>query len=179
MRQARATRALALFGAFALLTAGECSIGDLGDILDEPGTINVTNVGSEIAVIAILTDDVKSYPTLAGGSSASVKTNVGGAYQVRVVMTPESTAAYRENLTSLRQLVEKQLARTATSAERVQLFIDLAGIKASIQALENQNAAGCSGRIKLEADTKTSVTATVSWMASSGAGFWDTTCGSS
>lgn len=161
------------------LTAEECSMGDLGGLVNKPGTITVTNSGNaESAVIAIISDDVKSYPTLGPGQSASVETNVGGTYQVRVVMTPENAAAYRAELQSLRALVEKQIDGTANAADKTKLFIDLAGVKAAIRALESQNAAGCSGSIRLSTESKATVSATVSWSATSGGGFWDATCGS-
>ncbi|HWH24031.1 MAG TPA: hypothetical protein VNW68_03950, partial [Candidatus Limnocylindria bacterium] len=123
-------------------------------------------------------DDVKSYPTLAAGQLASIQTNVGGRYEVRVVMTPENTQRYRDNLATLRSLVEREIDGSASAAERIRLFLDLVGIKAAIRALESSNAAGCSGRIKLAADEDTDVIATVNWVATSGAGFWDATCGS-
>jgi hypothetical protein len=172
----RAVRLLALAAAFCILVAGDCEI-DL-ELLNKPGTIVVTNIGTEVAVVAILADDVKSYPTLAGGASASVETNVGGAYRVRVVMTPENTQAYRQGLAELRGLVEKQISGSASPVEKTRLFLDLAGIKAAIQALEQANAAGCSGRIKTSVDEAASVIATVNWVPQGGAGFWDTTCGS-
>jgi hypothetical protein len=163
--------------AFVVLTAGECEIGDIGNILARPGTITVTNTGdTETAVVAILADDVKSYPTLASGSSASVKTNVGGAYQVRVVMTPENAQRYRDNLNSLKQLVQKQVDGTATTQEKTRLFSDLAGINAAIKALEQANAAGCSGNLALSPDEALTASATIAWVPQAGAGFWDTTC---
>ena len=162
---------------FAIVSGGECELSEIGDIPQEPGTIAVWNAGdTEVAVVAILADDVKSYPTLAPGSTAAVKTNVGGAYQVRVVMTPENVQAYRENLNALKQLVQKQIDGSATSAEKARLFTDLAGINAAIRALEQANAAGCSGTIKLKEDQAVSVTASVRWVAQGGAGFWDTNC---
>lgn len=176
--KSRPLRLMALAAAFALLAGGECNIGDLGNILDVPGTITVTNIGTEPAVIAILADDVKSYPTLASGSSATVQTNVGGAYRLSVVMTPENAATYRANLLSLRQLVERAIAGSSDPVEKTRLFLDLSGIKIAIQSLSNANAAGCSGRIKLDADEQTEVVATVNWVTSTGTGFWDLTCGS-
>jgi hypothetical protein len=174
----RASRLLALAAVFVIVSGGECSIGDLGSLLDAPGRISVTNIGTEPAVIAILADDVKSYPTLAGGATASVQTNTGGRYEVRVVMTPENAATYRADLASLRTLVEKQISDATDPAEKTRLFLDLAGIKAAIQALSNSNAAGCSGTITLDAEETAEVAATVNWVTSSGAGFWDVTCGS-
>ena len=162
------------------LTAEECDLGDLGGVVNRPGTIVVTNVSDgQVAVIAILADDVTSYPTLAAGGSASVETNVGGKYEVRVVMTPENTVTYRAELRSLRSLVEKQIDGTTNPVEKTQLFVDLAGIKAAIEELESQNAAGCSGSITLNTDSAERVSATVRWSPQSGGGFWDATCGSS
>lgn len=161
------------------LTAEECDLGDLGTMVNRPGTITVTNVSADqTAVIAILADDVKSYPTLDSGGSATIQTNVGGTYQVRVVMTPENAAEYRAELVSLRRLVEMRLDGTADPVAKTRLFLDLAGIKAAIQALENERAAGCSGRITLSTDEAAGVMATVNWSATSGSGFWDATCGS-
>lgn len=170
-----------VFGVFAfvLLSAGDCEIGDLGALINKPGSIRVTNTGAtETAVVAIIASDVKSYPTLAAGASATAETNVGGSYQVLVVMTPENTDAYRQSLLEVRTRVEKLIGGTASSAEKTQLFIQLAGIKASIQALESSNAASCSGNIKLSQDEAASVSATVTWVPQGASGFWDLTCGS-
>ena len=164
--------------AFVVLSAGECELSSLGDILDKPGNIVVTNAGTEIAVVAIIADDVKSYPTLAGGATASAETNVGGQYQVRVVMTPENTQRYREDLVSLKQIVSKLVDGTLTTQEKTRLFSQLAGINAAIAALEQANAAGCSGVISLNQDNAETVNANVRWVPQSGAGFWDATCGS-
>ena len=170
---------LVIFGvlAFVLFSAGDCEFSSLGGILDKPGQIVVTNIGTETAVVAILADDVKSYPTLAGGATASAQTNVGGPYQVRVVMTPENTERYRQDLRSLRQIVEKFIDGAASPEEKTQLFSRLAGINAAIADLEQGNAGGCSAEIKLNQDNAETVNATVSWVRQSGAGFWDTTCG--
>ena len=171
-----------LFGVFAfvLLSAGDCEISGLGDLINEPGKITVTNVGAtESAVVAIIAPDVKSYPTVAPGGSASVETNVGGSYQVIVVMTPENRDAYRQSLLDLRASVERLINGSATSDEKVLLFTKLAGIKASIQALENTNAASCSGNIEIKQDEAVTVSATISWVAQGDSGFWDLTCGTS
>src|SRR5687768_9595078 len=154
--------------AFVLLSAGECEFSSLGDILDKPGQIVVSNLGTETAVVAIIANDVKSYPTLAGGATASAYTNVGGVYEVRVVMTPENTERYRQDLVSLRQSVEKLISGSASPVEKTRLFLDLSGIKAAIQALETGNAAGCSGRIELDQTKSETVNATVSWVITSG-----------
>jgi hypothetical protein len=79
----------------------------------------------------------------------------------------------------MRRSVEKLIDGSASTAEKTQLFINLAGIKAAITALEQANAAGCSGHITLNKDNAEFVSATVNWVPQSGAGFWDTTCGSS
>jgi hypothetical protein len=163
---------------FVIVSGGECGLSDLGELLDEPGRITVTNTGLESAVVAITADDLKSYPTLAAGASASVLTNVGGQYEVSVVMTPENAQRYREDLLALRNSVEKLIDGSLTSQEKVELFTNLAGINAAIQALEQSNAAGCSGKIKLNQDRSEAVNATVSWVPQGGAGFWDSTCGS-
>jgi hypothetical protein len=172
----RALRPFALLATFCILVAGDCEI-DL-ELLNKPGTVTVTNTGTEVAVLAIVADDVKSYPTLPGGASASVETNVGGDYQVRVVMTPENTEAYRQHLVAMRRLVEKQIDGSASPVDKTRLFLDLAGIKAAIQALEQTNAAGCSGRIKTSVEEATSVTAVVNWVPQGDAGFWEVNCSS-
>jgi hypothetical protein len=172
----RALLAVMLVVAF---TAEECAM-DLEGIINQPGTITVANAGgAESAVIAILADDVRSYPTLGPGGSATVKTNVGGRYEVRVVMTPENATQYRAELQSLRRLVEKAVDGTADPAEKTKLFVDLAGIKAAIRALESGGGAGCTGQLQLSTEQTTQVSATVSWTPTSGGGFWDVTCGSS
>lgn len=172
-RRPRALLCIAV--AFITLSAGEC---ELGGIVDEPGRIVVTNTGTEPAVVAIIAPDVKSYPTLAGGGTASVSTNTGGEYQVRVVMTPENTQRYRADLSELKAVVQKLVDGSLTTEEKTRLFSRLAGINAAIAALEQANAAGCGGRIELEPDGPETVNATVQWVAQGGAGFWDTTCGS-
>jgi hypothetical protein len=162
------------------LTAEECGMGDFGGMLNQPGTITVTNAsGNETAVVAIIADDVTSYPTLASGQSASVQTNVGGKYEVRVVMTPENAAEYRAELTALRKLVEQSLAGSTDTVEKTRLFLDLAGIKAAIQGLETQRGAGCAGRIELSTEEAAAVSASVTWSSTSGSGYWDVICGSS
>lgn len=164
--------------AFVLLSAGECNIGDLGAILDKPGRIVVTNVGIHPAVVAIIAADVKSYPTLVGGATASAQTNVGGSYEVRVVMTPENAQRYHDDLVALRRSVEKLIDGSVSSEEKTGLFVKLAGIKAAITALETSGAGGCSGRIELNQDNAETVNATVGWVDQGGSGFWDLTCGS-
>jgi hypothetical protein len=146
------------------------------DLLDlTPGRLTVTNTGSQnTAVIAVLLDDVKSYPTLGPGASASVGTYVGGTYQIRVVMTPEQAQVYRDDLLALRRLLEIQVDGTASAEEKVQAFVALAGVKASLAAMQASGAAGCSGRI----DPGGTVAASVAWVSRSGAGFWDVSCGS-
>lgn len=174
----RLRRALALLAAFVILSGGECEIGSLGEILDRPGSIVVTNVGIHPAVVAIIAPDVKSYPTLAGGATASVQTNVGGSYQVRVVMAPENAQRYHDDLLALRRSVEKLIDGSLSTAEKTGLFIKLAGIKAAIAALETSGAGGCSGRIELNQDNAQTVNATVGWVDQGASGFWDTSCGS-
>lgn len=172
-------RALVALMLLTSLTAEECSLGDLDGMINKPGTITVINTSADqVAVIAILANDVKSYPTLGPGGSASVTTNVGGQYEMRVVMTPEQTLEYRAELQSLRALVEKAVDGTADPAAKTRLFVDLAGVKAALRALETQNAAGCSGKIRLSTETAEKVQATVTWSRTSGSGFWDVSCGS-
>jgi hypothetical protein len=173
-----ARRVAALLLAFAVLSAGECSLGDLADLLARPGTITVTNASAaESAVLAITTDDARSYPTLGPGQSATVTTNVSGTYRVSVAMTPENMRAYQLELRALRGLVERQISGDASPVEKTQLFIKLAGIKAAILALEQGNGAGCSGQIKLTTDAAASVRVTVKWVTQGDSGFWDPACG--
>jgi hypothetical protein len=174
----RTVISVALVCAWLLLTAGDCEVGDLDVLLERPGTIQVTNTGQEPAILAIVADDVRSYPTLAGGQTVTVRTFVGGSYQVRVVMTPENAAVYRQRLQDLRSLVERQIGGATTSQEKTQLFVDLAGLKAAILSLEQANAAGCNGHLELRPQSDESVSATVAWDPTSGDGFWDATCGS-
>lgn len=65
-----------------------------------------------------------------------------------------------------------------TTAEKTTLFSRLAGINAAVAALEQANAAGCSGNIELNQDNKETVNATVNFLRASGGGFWDATCSS-
>lgn len=174
----RAVRLLAVLAACVVVSAGECNIGDLGSLLDRPGKITVTNVGLEPAVVAILVDDVKAYPTLVRGQATTVLTNTGGSYQVSVVMTAESAIAYKAELVELRRTVEKIINGSADSAEKTRAFVALAGIKSAIQRYESGSGASCSGRIKLAKDEAARVDATVQWVTQSGSGFWDLTCGS-
>ena len=172
---------MVVFGVFTfvLLSAGECNIADLGNILDKPGSIVVSNVGTEPAVVAIVADDVKSYPTLAGGATASVQTNVGGRYHLSVTMTPQQMIEYRADLQQLRRTVEKLVDGSISSQEKVYLFAKLAGIKAALVQLNAGTGASCGGNIGLNQDDATTVNATVAWVTQSGSGFWDLTCGSS
>jgi hypothetical protein len=169
-----------VFGVFAfvLLSAGECEFSSLGDILNEPGSIVVSNVGTEPAVVAIVADDVRSYPTIAGGAAASAPTNVGGRYTVSVTMTAQQVIEYRADLLALRRTVEKLVDGPMSSEEKVYLFTKLAGIKAALGQLNSGVGASCSGNIKLSQDNAAIVNATVAWVTQSGSGFWDLTCGS-
>jgi hypothetical protein len=169
-----------VFGVFAfvLLSAGECEFSSLGDILNKPGSIVVSNTGTEPAVVAIIADDVKSYPTLAGGATSSAPTNVGGRYTVSVTMTAQQVIEYRADLQALRRTVEKLVEGSISSEEKVRLFTKLAGIKAALGQLNAGVGASCSGNIKLSQDNAAIVNASVAWVRQSGAGFWDLTCGS-
>ena len=169
-----------VFGVFAfvLLSAGDCEISGLGDLINKPGSIGVTNTGTETAVVAIVADDVKTYPTLASGSSASVETNVGGRYTVSVTMTAEQILEYKASLLELRRTVEKLVDGSATSAEKVYAFTSLAGIKAALAQLNAGQGASCSGVITISQERAVSVSVTVAWVPQSGAGFWNLSCGS-
>jgi hypothetical protein len=174
----RIIRVLGPLLAFALLSAESCDF-ELNGLINRPAAITVTNLSSsETAVVAIIADDVKSFPTLTPGQSVTVKSNVGGTYQVRVVMTQENATEYRAELMSLRSLVEKQIDGSASADEKVELFTNLAGIKAAIQRFESGNAAGCSGKVTPKTDEDVAVQATVTWQTTSGSGFWDSSCGS-
>jgi hypothetical protein len=174
----RILRVLGPLLAFALLSAESCDF-ELNGLINKPAAITVTNLSaSETAVVAIIADDVKSYPTLTPGQSVTVKSNVGGTYQVRVVMTQENATEYRAELLSLRRLVERQIDGTASSDEKITLFTNLAGIKAAIQGFESGNAAGCSGKVTQKTDEEVAVQATETWQATSVSGFRDTSCAS-
>jgi hypothetical protein len=172
-------RLLAAAAAFVVLSGAECDPGELGLIINQPGTIVVVNTGTEPAVLAITADDVRSYPTLPGGGSASVVTSVGGRYAVRVVMTPESAQSYRTGLLALRKSVTDLIAGSSSAVERTRLFIDLAGIKSQLLELERSGSAGCDGAIRLDPGAAETVHASVQWTAQGEGGFWDATCGSS
>jgi hypothetical protein len=174
----RSLRLLAIFAAFVVLSAGDCEIGDLGDILNEPGRIVVTNTGTEPAIVAIIADDVKSYPTLAAGGTSAVKTNTGGRFQVRVMMTPEQLIEYRAKLTSMRRDVEGQIAGTNDPLAKTRLFTDLAGLKAALVAADSGTGASCAGNLTLNADQATEVGVGVRWVPTDGGGFWELSCGS-
>jgi hypothetical protein len=171
-------RVLAAAAAFVVLSGAECDPGELGVVINLPGTIVVSNVGNEAAVLAITADDARSYPTLPGGGSASVVTNVGGRYRVRVLMTPENAERYRADLLSLRRNVTDMIAGSASAEEKTRLFIELAGIKAQLVELEQGGSAGCDGAIRLDPENAQTVRVTVQWVGQGQAGFWDATCGS-
>lgn len=164
--------------AFVALSAGECNIGDLGGLINKPGSIVVTNTGTEPAVVAIVADDVKTYPTIVSGGSASAQTNVGGRYTVSVTMTAQQVTEYKSDLQNLRRTVEKLIDGTASAEEKVYAFTSLAGIKAALVQLNSGVGASCSGNMKLSQDSAVSVGASVSWVSQSGSGFWDLNCGS-
>jgi hypothetical protein len=170
---------VAIAFAFVVLSAGDCDFSSLGDILDEPGQIVVSNTGTEVAIVAISAEDVKSYPTIAGGGTGSAQTNVGGAYTVSVTMTQQQTLEYRDDLLNLRRTVERLVDGSATSEEKVYAFTKLAGIKAALAQLNSGSGASCSGNIKLKPDDAVTVNATVEWVTQSGTGFWNLNCGSS
>lgn len=173
----RAVRPVAAVLAFLVLSAGECQSGDLGFDINQPGAIVVTNVGTEAAVVAITADDARSYPTLPGGGSASVSTNVGGRYEVRVVMTPENAQRYRADLLALRKTVTDLIVASPTAEQKTLFFVTLAGIKSQLSTLEAGGAAGCTGSIKLGSESAAQVNATVAWVSQGDGGFWEVICG--
>lgn len=169
-------RAIALVGlAGAVVLAAGCE----GFLFNKPGTITVTNTSTtETAVIAVLGDDFKSYPTLGPGASAKVTTEVGGAYQVIVIMSAVDAQDYRNNLQTLKQNVTKVVDGTASNDEKILFFTYLAGINAAISQSQAAGGASCTGRIKVSEDATASVAAQVSWTSTLGSGFWSLACGS-
>ena len=172
----RPTRAAALLLGIVLVVGAAC---EGFDITTHQATITVTNTSAtETAVIAILGDDVHSYPTLGTGKSAIVKTNVGGHYEVRVVMTPQQVQDYRTSLQILKSNTSKVLDGTATTEDMTAWFARLAGVNAALAALNTGGAAGCTGTVDLKASDP-SVLANVTWTDQLGSGFWAASCGSS
>jgi hypothetical protein len=142
----------------------------------EPGTITVRNLSnSEVAVLAVLADDVKSYPTVPAGGNALVTTSVGGRYSVTVVMSGIDAQTYRSNLQTLKSNAQKVVDGTASNDEKVLFFTYLAGInQAIVQA--NSGGASCSGKINLSETDSSSVSAQVSWIPTLGGGYWSLAC---
>jgi hypothetical protein len=175
MNRVTQTSAL-LIGAIVLLIAGAC--GDFNFDL-KPGTIKVTNTSAtDTAVVAILADDAKSYPTLGPGASATVKTNIGGTYRVIVVFEQQNLVEYLDSLKALRGNVEKIIDGTSSTDEKILFFTHLATIKSAISQVEQTGGAGCSGKIKLGSEEDSAVQATVNNTSVNGTGVWDISCGS-
>ncbi|HUP83051.1 MAG TPA: hypothetical protein VM284_02560 [Candidatus Limnocylindria bacterium] len=150
-----------------------------GFAFNTPGKLTVTNTSaSETAIVAIQGDDIKSYPTLGPGASATVATSTGGTYTVTVIMSTVDATSYRNNLQTLRSNVEKVIDGTASSDEKIVFFTHLAGVKVAIQQAQGAGGASCSGSIKLSEGEAASVAAVVTWQSSLGSGFWSMTCGS-
>jgi hypothetical protein len=169
-------RSLAVAVAICIaLLAASCE----GFSFNEQGTITVRNLSTtETAVLAVLADDVKSYPTLAAGGSAVVTTSVGGKYTVTVVMSAIDAQTYRTNLQTLRSNVMKVVDGTASNDEKVQFFTYLAGINEAIAQTNSGGGASCTGNINLSETKAASVSAQVSWVTTLGGGFWSLACSS-
>jgi hypothetical protein len=149
-----------------------------GFSFNEPGQITVRNISdSETAVLAVIADDVKSYPTLVAGANANVVTSVGGSYTVTVIMSGIDAQTYRSNLQTLRSNVLKVVDGTASSDEKVRFFTYLAEINQAIAQVQN-GGASCTGKINLSEDKPASVSAQVAWVRSLGSGFWSLPCSS-
>ena len=174
MMSVRRVVALVGLSATVALAAG-CG----GFLFTKPGRITVTNTSNtETAVIAVLGDDFKSYPTLGSGGSASITTEVGGAYEVVVIMSTVDAQVYRNTLQTLKQNVTKVVDGTASNDEKILFFTYLAGINAAISQSEAAGGASCTGRIKVSEGEAASVSAQVVWTSTLGSGFWSLTCGS-
>ena len=150
-----------------------------GFTFNESGTITVRNLsGSETAVIAVLADDVKSYPTLGPNHNAVVTTAVGGQYQVFVVMSAIDAQNYRNNLQTLKANVQKIVDGTASNDEKVLFFSYLAQINNAIAQAQGPGGASCTGTVKLNEKTAASVSVSVNWLSTLGSGSWQLGCGS-
>lgn len=155
--------------------AGACE----GFLFNKSGAITVSNLSStETAVLAIIADDVKSYPTLGPGATAVVTTAVGGDYQVVVVMSAVDAQTYRNNLQTLKQNVSKVIDGTASTDEKVLYFTYLAQINSAIAQASTTGGAGCSGSIELNDESAEGVLVTVNWIPTLGSGSWQVSCGS-
>jgi hypothetical protein len=147
-------------------------------LLNEPGTITIRNFSNtETAVIAVIADDVKSYPTLGPNRNAVITTATGGNYQVLVVMSSIDAQNYRNNLEVLRQNVMKIVDGTASNDEKVRFFGHLAEINSAI-AQAQPFGASCSGKINLSEDQAEGVSVEVNWIPTLGSGSWSLACGS-
>ena len=150
-----------------------------GFSFNEQGTITVRNLSTtETAVLAILADDVKSYPTLPAGGTAVVTTSVGGMYTVEVIMSTIDAQTYRSNLQTLRSNVMKVVDGTASNDEKVLFFTYLAGINQAIAQANSGGGTSCDGKINLSETKAASVSAQVSWVTTLGGGFWSLACSS-
>ena len=170
------TRACVSLGLAAIVVvAAACE----GLVFNTPGTITVRNLSNtETAVIAVLADDVKSYPTLGPNRNAVITTETGGAYQVIVVMTGVDMQNYRSNLQLLKHNAQVVIDGTASNDEKVLFFTYLAQINAAIAQSQNGGGASCTGTIKLSEDEAASVSAQVTWVTTLGGGFWSLACSS-
>jgi hypothetical protein len=164
---------LGLAAVVALVSACE------GFAFNTPGTITVRNLSqTETVVLAVLADDVKSYPTLAPGANALITTEIGGTYTVTVVMSAVDVQDYQTNLRTLKSNVQKVVDGTASNDEKVLFFTYLAGINAAIAQSHATGGASCSGKINLSEDESSSVAAQVFWQPTLGSGFWSLACSS-
>jgi len=148
-------------------------------LLNQAGAITVRNLSNtETAVLAVRGDDFKSYPTLGPNHNAVISTEVGGAYQVLVVMSAIDAQTYRNNLQLLKQNVTTVVDGTASNDEKVLFFSYLAQINSALAQTYDSGGASCTGQIELNEDTSASVSVTINWTSTLGSGFWSLTCGS-
>jgi hypothetical protein len=167
-------RLVALVGAFALLSGGDCA-GDLFGPIDEPGRIEVTNRStSEHAVVEVVADDVQAYADLAPGAQTSIHTLAGGDYRVRVVLSGADTDRYRQVLTDATHYVELVHAGQASVPERASAFGWLTQLDDAIASVEDDEAPSCDGMITLDPNTAQTVTATIT--RNSAADPWELVC---
>ncbi len=148
-------------------------------LTNDPGKITVTNNSStDTVVLTVSLADGQSSMNLAPGASASVRTVVGGVYEVGVTLAGADQEAYVSKLQALRDTAEFLLGEDPTP-DQVSAFMDQATeIHNLIEAARQNGVASCQGNLALSLTEPVSVSASVSTSSIGGVTTYSMSCGS-
>lgn len=155
------------------------AIAGCAGLTNDPGKLTVTNNSTtETVVLTVSMADGQSSMNLAPGGSASVKTVVGGTYEVGVTLTGADQAAYVGKLQALRDTAEFLLGDNPTSDEVSGYMVQVQEIRNLIEAAKQNGVASCQGNMDLSLTEPVSTTASVSTSSIGGVTTYSMTCGS-